>query len=652
MSSGKLQILHLEDDPNDAELIKNALNEGNICCEITRVDSKELFLAAIKSKVWDIILSDYKLNGFSGTWALEETIKHCPKVPFIFVSGLMGEELAVESLKLGATDYVIKDRLTRLVPVINRALLDVQKKRELEAAQAKLTEKETQYRELVDSVRSIILRFNKDGKITFFNKFAQQFFGYSEEEILGKPVVGTIVPKTDTSGRDLELMINDIIANPEKYIINENENIKKTGERVLVAWTNKPVITNGGTIEILSVGFDITEKKKAEMELKEFERRLAHAQKMESLAVMAAGIAHDFNNLLMVILGHADLLLMDLDAASPLRDNVNQIVTAARRAAKLVQQMLVYSGQSAMNFKPVHVGKLVKDSLPMLEALIGRPGMLVYEEQKDAQLEVNGDADMLRQMITNLVLNAAESMEGRNGKIQISTGLMYCSEKFFSSAIFGLNAKAGSYVFINIKDEGCGMTRDVMARIFDPFFTTKFMGRGLGLPSALGIIQGHNGFIRVESEPDKGSLFQVLLPVLNVGASAEIREDHLPEHTIMIIDDDRSVLDVVRRTLERSGYGVICANSGEEGIELLKQKTHRIDLVILDYAMPKMNGEETLMHLKVIKPDVKVILATGFNEGSIAQRFSAWGLSGFITKPFQTQELIELVKKTLLQPVI
>ena len=285
MEDKTLHLLILEDNPDDAELMVKELEREGFTVEWSRVDTEEGFREALSKKP-DLILVDYSVPSFSGLAALEVQRKLAAYIPSIVVSGTIGEEAAVECMKVGATDYVLKDRLFRLVTVVKRALKEAEEHSERKQAEEALRESEERYRELVQNANSIILRMDPKGCITFFNEFAQKFFGYTEAEILGKNVVGTLVPETDTSsGRDLKTMIEDIGKNPEQYAINENENTRCNGERVWIAWTNKGVIDKDERIsEVLCVGIDITERKQAEEALRKSEEQLKeYAENLERM---------------------------------------------------------------------------------------------------------------------------------------------------------------------------------------------------------------------------------------------------------------------------------------------------------------------------------------------------------------------------------
>ena len=368
-------------------------------------------------------------------------------------------------------------------------------------AQEALQRNELKYRELVQNANSIILRMDSQGNVTFFNEFAQQFFGYTEDEILGKNVVGSLVPKIDSERRNLAAMIRDIVLNPEKHASNENENMRKDGGRIWVSWTNKAIYDKDGNIvEILCVGNDVTERKL-------LERQLLQALKMESIGTLAGGIAHDFNNLLMGLLGNASLMLMNTDPADPNYNRLKSIEKQVESGSKLISQLLGYASMGKYELKHINMNQLVKDTSELFGRT--RKDISIYLELLPDLLAVEADKDQIEQVLWKLYVNAADAMPG-GGDFILKT--FNTEHKNMKGRLYVL--KPGKYVVLAVTDTGVGMDKETRQRIFDPFFTTKDMGRGtgLGLASAYGIIKGHDGYIDVESRKGEGTTFSIYLP--------------------------------------------------------------------------------------------------------------------------------------------
>lgn len=515
---------------------------------------------------------------------------------------------------------------------------------ELKETQLNLKKSEEKYRELVEYANSIILRWNTRGMITFLNEYGQRFFGYREEDVVGRHVVGTIVAETESTGRDLRAMIENILARPEDYEYNENENFCSDGRRVWVSWSNKSIVDAEGRLcEILSVGTDITERKHAQEERDALQLQLFRVQKMEAIGTLAGGIAHNFNNILMGIEGYTSLMMMTMDPSHPHYAKHKLIQEQVRSGSHLTQQLLGFARGGKYEVKPTDINALVERTL----ALFSKTAKDITIETQYAKPVWMIDADQMQieQVLLNLFINAGQAMPG-GGKIAIETGNVTLSAAETQSH----DAPAGKYVKISVNDTGMGMDERTMERVFDPFFTTKDTGRGtgLGLPSAYGIVRNHGGFITVESSPGKGSTFTVYLRVAErESRPAEKDKAVMPvrgNETILVVDDEMTVRDVTKENLENLGYRVYVAENGQDAVSLYREKGAQIDLVILDVIMPGMSGEKTYDALKEINPGVKVMLSSGYTINGQAQQIMDKGCRGFIQKPYDINELSSKIR--------
>ena len=386
---------------------------------------------------------------------------------------------------------------------------------------------------------------------------------------------------------------------------------------------------------------DITERKRTEEEKLELERRLLHAQKLESLGVMAGGIAHDFNNILAGIMGYADLAKMHLPAIELVRADVEVIKKAALRAADLTKQMLAYSGKGKFVVEPLSLSQVVDDSKKMLAMSVSKKASVNYDLATDLPA-MRADAGQIGQVIMNLVINASEAIGEEGGAISISTDAVQCSTKDMGA---GTDTPAGLYVRLKVADTGCGMDPPTLDKIFDPFFTTKFTGRGLGLAAVHGIVRGHKGAIRVSSEPGHGTSFQVMFPasagaVPPTGTQSIETSTWRGSGTVLVVDDEEIIRIVASRMLELAGFSVLTASDGQEAIRLYQQHPQEIVCVLLDLTMPKMNGKETFRELRRIHNDVRVILSSGYCEADATAGFAGMELRGFLQKPYQHDTMI------------
>ncbi len=371
------------------------------------------------------------------------------------------------------------------------------------------------------------------------------------------------------------------------------------------------------------------------------EEREHQRRKMESLAVLAGGIAHDFNNLLMGVLGNADLALsvMPPDAAG--RSQVEDIITAARKAADLADQMLAYSGRGRFNLERVDLGGLVRDSVHMMRSVISESVVLRFE-QADEPTWVRLDTAQFRQVLINLVSNASEAIRGRSGLIRITTGTRNLGASEVAGMLIPHDLGNDPLAFLEVTDTGCGIEPETMQRIFDPFFTTKFTGRGLGLAAVLGIVRGHGGGIDVRSDGRRGTVVTIFLPLFD--QSRETIVERKPRRTILVVDDEQTVRDVTRAYLEQGGYTVKNAEDGSKGLEILQEDPTGIDCVILDYTMPGLGGRETLAEIRKLRPDLPVILSSGYDEDEVVGNIGKLEVSGFIQKPYGAAALIERLR--------
>ena len=363
-------------------------------------------------------------------------------------------------------------------------------------AQRRLERSEEKYRDLVENANSIILRWDINGVITFINEYGQKLLGYSQADLVGQPVLGTIVPDKDSSGRDLVVMIEGITDRPNEFIHNENENITKDGQSIWVSWSNKPIYNEAGQlVGILSIGNEITERKK-------LEQQLFQAQKMEAVGQLAGGIAHDFNNMLMVINGYCELLLDSLEEGQALRRDVEQIKATSTRAAALTRQLLAFGRRQVVQPKVVDLAKLLNNSQEMITRLVGEAVQLNIHGQ-EGSLNIYADPVQMEQVILNLAANARDAMP-EGGNLTIETRRTDIASPDFGELYM---IPAGGYVLCSVLDTGVGMSADTLEHIFEPFFTTKDPGKGtgLGLSTVYGIVKQNDGYIFAHSDPGKGS---------------------------------------------------------------------------------------------------------------------------------------------------
>ncbi|MCP4546467.1 MAG: PAS domain S-box protein [bacterium] len=522
-------------------------------------------------------------------------------------------------------------------------------------AEMSLIENENMLRTFVGQSIEALYLHNMTGTLIEVNDTAIRDSGYSHSELM-KMSIFDIDPGLHTYDNLAEMWQQ---LEPFQYQFFQAEHRHKDGSLYPVEIRIGKILLRN-TDYLLVLALNITERIRSEEERLTLERQVQHAQKLESLGVLAGGIAHDFNNLLMAILGNADLALYDLPPMSPARHNIEEIERASKRAADLAKQMLAYSGRGKFVVEPINAQELIKEIAHLLEVSISKKTALKFHFTDNAPT-FDGDVTQIRQIIMNLITNAAEAIGDEDGVIALSTGVMDCDRTYLDHVnevlLAGLDEPlpAGRYTYFEVTDTGSGMTAETMDRIFDPFFTTKFTGRGLGMSAVLGIIRGHKGALKISSEIDKGTTFKVLFPAsgdidtkddLARRAHGEV-EPWRGRGTILIADDEETVCSVGGQMLELLGFDVITAPDGREALEVFRTNMDSIVCVLLDLTMPNMGGEEAFHEMRSICPQVSVILCSGYNEQDATHRFAGKGLSGFIQKPFSLTTLREALQAIL-----
>jgi two-component system, cell cycle sensor histidine kinase and response regulator CckA len=428
------------------------------------------------------------------------------------------------------------------------------------------------------------------------------------------------------------------------------------GGRIWLRTSKVPLRSLAGEIVgILGTYEDITASKKAEEEQRRLEAQIQHAQKLESLGILAGGIAHDFNNLLVAVLGHADLALASLPQTTPAQHHLEEIRRAAQRASELANQMLAYSGKGRFVVRRLQLNDVVGEMGQLLQAAIPKKVRLHYDLANGLGV-VEVDAAQIRQVVMNLVTNAAEAIGDHPGTITLATRMQHVDAAYLQRTSVTQSLPEGEYIFLEVSDNGCGMDAITRERMFEPFFTTKFRGRGLGLAAVLGIVRGHGGTITVFSEPGQGSCFKVLLParrgeaptaqpqpVKAAATAAPLRG------TVLLVDDEEIVREAAGQMLEHLGFTVLVAVDGAEALGVFRRCREEIRLVLLDMTMPLMDGQETFRELRSLAPDVRVLLASGYNEQDATSHFVGVdkGLAGFIQKPFALVDLEAKIREIL-----
>jgi PAS domain S-box-containing protein len=522
---------------------------------------------------------------------------------------------------------------------------DVTERRQKEIA---LRDSQTRNRQIVETAHEGIWCIDAQSRTSFVNKRMEEILGYKEGEMLGRPLSEFLMPE---SVADHEVQMQSRSRGRPGHF--ERPYRHASGEWVWMSVSATPQFDESGRfLGSFAMFTDITARKRAEEERLAMERRLLHSQKLESLGVLAGGIAHDFNNLLTVILGNLELAMMDLpNPSSPARESLREATQATRRAADLTRQMLAYSGRGKFLIQEVDLSELLGEMSQLLKASVSKNVTLQFRSEAPTP-KIHADAAQLQQIAMNLVTNASEAIGDHLGSITVCTGVRDWDAASLASSRLEEKPPPGRYVSLEVSDTGCGMEERVQQRLFEPFFTTKFTGRGLGMSAVLGVIRGHKGAIMVTSQPNCGSTIRVLFPV---GAPAEAVTDALaspaPTHSastansgaVLVVDDEKLVLRLAVRMLERAGLRVLGAANGEEAIRIFQTEAANLSCVVMDLTMPGIDGIQASAELRRIRPDIPILLASGFDEHELSQRFAGQGLAGFIQKPYGVDNLAQPV---------
>jgi PAS domain S-box-containing protein len=607
-----------------------------------RPDGVRTFANEAYRRYFDLTQEQVLSSGFMGLVAEEDRLAVEEKISRL-VSGTVASEIDIHRVlkpdgSIGWQEWIdqaIYDETGRIVEFqsIGRDITERKRAEEQIHYQARL----------LASVSDAIVASDENHILTAWNAAAEAMYGWKAGEVLGQN--GLEVIQTEFAGADKEQMLKAIAAAGQ--FRGEVTQVRKDGTRFPVEVNSMVLRDEQGKITgFVSANRDISERKR-------LENAMLQAQKLESLGVLAGGIAHDFNNMLVGILGNAGLALMELPSQSPARETIKQIEIAGQRAAELVRQMLAYSGRGRFVIQPLNLNALIEEMAHLLQVTISKSVILKFNFARDLAA-VEADATQIRQVIMNLVVNAAEAIGEKNGVIAITTGAMRVDDEYLAETYPMSDLKPGNFVFLEVADTGCGMDAETQARIFDPFFTTKFTGRGLGLAAVLGIVRGHQGAIKISSTPGRGTTFTVFLPGCQAGAAAAQVEQGLGSSSlfgsgkrVLVIDDDDTVRDVTSRVLEKIGFSVLQAAGGSDGLVTFRSRAHEITCVLLDLTMPNPAGEEVFREIRRLSLDTPVILMSGYNEPEISDRFTGKGLTGFLQKPYRPEELEKLLQKAL-----
>ncbi len=750
-----LKVLIVEDVEDDALLMVRELRCGGYEPEFEIVETAEAMDTALGKNSWDIIISDYSLPGFNALAALNIVKDKGLDLPFIIVSGTIGEETAVECMRAGAHDYLMKGKLARLSVSVERELKEAGFRRELRNTKKNLIKSEQKYQVLVQSMSDIVFIVNPDGKISYLNLEFEKLTGYSISDVLGssffdifasediekavgwfnkdfsdkedfscemafKHKSGKDVPveikmtfimdggintgriglarditerkKTEEALRESEEKYRSIMESMDDaiYICSVDFSIeyvnpamiKRVGHNVIgevcykeiygldekCPWclleevmknevigyefvspkdektyqiSSSPISHIDGSISKLTVCRDVTEFKKMEVNLQQ-------AQKMESIGILAGGIAHDFNNILFPILGYTEMLLGDIPENSLFANRLNEIYKGGIRGKELVKQILTFSRQGKSERKLMKMQPVIKEVLKLIRSAI--PSTINIKQEINSSCGIiNADSTQIHQIVMNLTVNAYHAMEETGGELKV--GLKEIT--LYEDDVITFDITPGVYACLTITDTGMGVNKNLLQKIFDPFFTTKREGKGtgMGLSVVHGIVKSMDGTIQVYSEAGQGARFCVYLPVVKSSSEKHAIQTKasllVGTEWILLVDDEEVIVEMEKQMLEYLGYHVTSRTSSIEALEAFRYCPDKFDLVITDMAMPNMSGEQLAAKLTKIRPDIPILLCTGFSETVTEKKAALSGISGFLLKPFVMMELSQKIREVM-----
>src|SRR5438552_2949675 len=579
--SKPLRVLIVEDSENDALLLVRKLERSGFELTWKRVETTESLRAALTEQSWDIAFTDHSMPRFRSRDALAIVKEQGLDIPFVILSGAISEEEAVAAMQAGAVDYVRKDNLTRLVPVVERELRAAQERRKRQQAEAAQRESQARKSAILDSALDCIVTIDHQGKVFEWNPAAEKTFGYPRAEVIGRELAALVIPPALRERHRQGLA--RYLSTGQSSILGkrmEMSALRADGTEFPVELSITPVPTEGLP---LFTGFirDITERKQLEEQLRQL-------QKMESIGQLAAGVAHDFNNILAVIQGHTDMVLGGMVEGNDVEESLKQVSAAAKRAASLTRQLLAFSRKQEMQPQDVNLNEVVSGMTKMLERLLGADVALQFIPGPNLPA-VNGDIGMMEQVLLNLAVNARDAMP-QGGQLIISTASRTFDETHVKH---NPEARAGQFVCLSVRDTGCGIAPEALRRIFEPFFTTKEAGRGtgLGLATVYGIVKQHQGWLDVESQVGQGTTFNLFLPP---GAKTAVPAvESIPSaaprgrgETILVAEDEPALRRLAARMLRNLGYEVLEAASGVEAIEVWERHGRKVDLLLTVLVMP------------------------------------------------------------------
>jgi PAS domain S-box-containing protein len=630
-------VLIVEDSKDDAELLLHALRHSGYQPAYALVQNAQGMRRELARQAWDLVISDYVIPGFGGIAALNVLHESGCEIPVIIVSGKIGEDVAVEALHAGAQDYLLKDRLTRLGPAIERVIKEASQRKKRQQAEQALRESEERYRRLVESCPDAMF-IATEGTIEFANPAAVSLLGVqSPVDLIGKQILDFV----DSSFRDLvEEHLRQALEGLDGPLL-EQKMIRADGNPVLVEAIARRIQYHGGpAVQVLCR--DVSNRKM-------LEQQLLNAQKMEAISRLAGGVANDFNNLLTVITGYSSLIRSGLASDHPLQKDLQHVIQSTERAIGLTNQLLAIGRKEVVAPESLNLNTVIQQMLPLIRRLIGE-SIELRAELADPLFQVRADRGQLETLIINLAVHARDSMV-HGGTLNIS-----CENLHLEKAIAAdVALSPGDYIVLTIDDTGPGLSEEYQEHLFEPFFGTSHPGKntGLGLATVYAIVKQHGGQISCTSEIGKGSVFHIYLPALRAAvrqAAPPPLQYEAPEKSavILLAEDEEVLREFANLILRKNGFHVLTAKDGVEALKVAEQFGGQLDLLFTDVVMPRMGGTELFKRFAEKRPETPVIFTSGYPRTILVES----GLEDnnkyeFLQKPYTTQGLVDKIRNVL-----
>jgi PAS domain S-box-containing protein len=639
--SQAFQVLIVEDSESDAALVVRALQRGGLTVASRRVESAVELRAALEARSWDVVIADYRLPGFDAPEALALVRRSGRDIPFIVVSGFIGEEIAVEMMRAGAHDYIMKNNLARLAPTVEREVRESAERRERRVAEEALRESEARYRLLAENGGDVVWTLEEPtGIFTYVSPSVRRLLGRCPVDLLAEPLSTVLHP--DSRERVLRLVRERLDAarpgaEQGRLHIDKVDMLRADGSVVTTEMAVTVREDAAGRRDVLGVSRDVTERV-------QLEAQLLHAQKMEAVGQLAGGVAHDFNNLLQAIQGFAQLTHDGLPPESEGRLHLEEVLRASERAHSLVSKLLTFGRRERAAPSSVDLRELVEGLATMLRRLLGESWEIVTSGD-GAPVSVAAEAEQLEQVIVNLCINAKEAMPG-GGEIRVGTARAALDAEFCRLHAW---ARPGDFAVLTVSDGGTGMPPDVLDHIFEPFYTTKQRGRGTGLGLAIvyGIVKQYDGFFHVRSAPGAGTFIEIYLPLAAAPARTGRGRQRPAEggtETILLAEDDESVRAFALQVLQNAGYVVLPARDGQEALSVFCANRDSIRIAVLDVIMPRMSGKVVAERIRAMAPDMPVLFSTGYDFRLLEEGFVPAPDVEVLRKPFTYVDLLRAVR--------